>query len=56
MHELECFEAQLNDEYPDIELQNRQMEMIENAPREFEGDITGTHVRDQICHLLSTRK
>lgn len=53
MQELEYFEPQLNDEYPDIELQNRQIEMDENAPREYEGDITGAQVCDQICHLLS---
>lgn len=55
MHELEYFEPPINDEYPDIELQNRQIEVVEDEPREYKGDVTGAHVRDQICHLLSTR-
>lgn len=55
IQDFEYFEEQLEDEYPDIEVQNRQMEVIDNAPREYEDNITGAHVRDQICHLLSTQ-
>ncbi|XP_011880849.1 PREDICTED: putative nuclease HARBI1, partial [Vollenhovia emeryi] len=53
--ELEYFEEQLDDEYPDVELQHRQIDIIDNAPREYKGDITGAHVRDQVCNLLSTQ-
>lgn len=55
VQDLEYFEEQLDDEYPDIELQNRQIELVDNAPREYEGDVTGAHIRDEICNLLSTQ-
>lgn len=52
MQDLHYFEPQLCEEYPDIELQNRPIVMIDNA-REYEDDVKGTHVRDEICNLLS---
>lgn len=52
VQDLQYFEPQLNEEYPDIELQNRPIVMIDNA-REYEDDVRGTHVRDEICNLLS---
>lgn len=38
VQDLGYFEPQLNEEYPDIELQNRPIVMIDNA-REYEDDV-----------------
>lgn len=52
VQDLHYFEPQLNEEHPDIQLENRPIVIIDNA-REYEDDVRGTHVRDEICNLLS---
>lgn len=42
VQDLRYFEPQLNEEYPDIELQNGPIVMIDNA-RKYEDDVRGTH-------------
>ncbi|XP_024875548.1 protein ALP1-like [Temnothorax curvispinosus] len=49
--EVEYFEAPMEDEYPDIEVQGQHIEQrINKIPRENE---TGIHIRDEICRQLN---
>ncbi|XP_071632700.1 putative nuclease HARBI1 [Temnothorax longispinosus] len=49
--EVEYFEAPMEDEYPDIEVQGQHIEQrINEIPRENE---TGIHIRDEICRQLN---
>lgn len=47
--DLQYLEAPMNDQYPDMEAQNLYIN-FEEAAQEHEN---GTHIRDELCHLLS---
>lgn len=52
--EIEYFEAPMNDEYPDIEVQGRHIQHIEQRIEVPENE-TGVYIRDEICRQLSIR-
>lgn len=48
MQELEWFEPPINDEYPDLTAENRDIEIVNDVPRELEN---GVHIRiDYFLH------
>lgn len=49
--EIEYFEPPIENEYPDIEVQNQHI--VQQADEILRENETGTHIRDEICRQLN---